>query len=145
MEDVIWSSIGMSDISCFSNMKSFSVLPLKILMKGETPSSIASAIPPRLAVPTYLLFVCVHQLFVVSVLELPRCFGSRQRGMEDEELPRALCCLQKHTQRCGLRFCSKSIINMWKMAPRSSQQGNNGNRETKYCWGRGQRGPLVRC
>lgn len=46
----------MSDIS---NMKSFSGLQLKILMKRGTPSNIASATPQRLTVPKYLPSLCL--------------------------------------------------------------------------------------
>lgn len=67
----------------------------------------------RVNTPRYLLFVCVNQFFVVSVLEFSRCFCSRQGGMEDEKLPRALCCLKathKMSGCCGFIF--KRIINV---------------------------------
>lgn len=67
----------------------------------------------RVTAPRYLLFVCVNQLFVVSVLEFSRCFCSRQGGMEDEKLPRALCCLKATHKMSGCcDFICKRIRNV---------------------------------
>ena len=49
----------------------------------------------RAAVYKYLFFVCINHFFVISVFEFPWCFCSWQRGMEDEQLPRTVCCLWK--------------------------------------------------
>lgn len=50
---------------------------------------------------TRLLFVRVHQLPVVPGLQLPRGLGGGQRGVEDEQLPRAVRRLQRTERVLG--------------------------------------------
>lgn len=57
----------------------------------------------RAKVYKYLLFVRINQFFVISVFELSWCFCSGQGGMEDEQLPRTVCCLKekkKNYRKC---------------------------------------------
>lgn len=53
---------------------------------------------PLLAQSTkYLFLICIEQLFVISVFQLPRCFRSWQRRVEDEQFPSTFCSLfQRH-------------------------------------------------
>lgn len=43
----------------------------------------------------YLLLICVDQLLIIPVLQLPRGLCNGQRGVENEELASTLSCLQK--------------------------------------------------
>lgn len=103
-------------------------LQFKILGKCGTPLILQRA-PQRVTAPKYLLFVCVHQLLVVSVLELSWCFCSRQGGMEDEQLPRALGCLKSSHKRSGWYSFILRESQIYENPPHSSQNGIKENRE----------------
>lgn len=45
----------------------------------------------------YLFLICIEQFFVISVFQLPWCFRSWQRRVEDEQFPSTFCSLfQRH-------------------------------------------------
>lgn len=46
---------------------------------------------------TYLLFVCVDQLLIIPVPELPRGFRCGQGGVEEEQLSGTVCSLETVT------------------------------------------------